>query len=129
VDVCFRAPYLPVGLSWSSANRASVLDGATLLTCTSEFAEPGSGAGAGGPQRLASGKADRGRAGAQLGRDSTVVEVQGAQVGVQLGESGLVCVTWRARCAGTWCRLSVMTQRDAVAAVELLLGKGLLRAR
>lgn len=132
-DVRFRASYLPVGLPWLRASRDSILHGATLLTCTSEFDVPGAGRNAGGgagwPQRLAFGKADRGREGAQLEQDFTVVEVGGVQVGVQVGESDLVCLTWRVRCAGKWCRLSVMTQRDAVAAVELVLGDGLLRAR
>ena len=135
-DVRFRASYLPVGLPWLRASRDSVMHGATLLTCISELTEhnePGSGHSAGGgvgwPQRFAFGKADRGREGAQLEQDFTVVEVGGVQVGVQVGESDLVCLTWRVRCAGRWCRLSVMTQRDAVAAVELVLGEGLLQAR
>ena len=62
-------------------------------------------------------------------KDFTVVKVGGVQVGVQGGESDLVCLPWRVRCAGTWCHLSVMTQREAVAAVELVLGDGLLRMR
>lgn len=128
-DVRFRASYLPVGLPWLQATRASVSHGATLLTWSAEHAESDGGAEGVRPQRLASSEADRGREDAELGRDFAVVDVGGAQLGVQVSESGLVCLMWRVRCGQTWCRASVMTRRDPVAAVELVLGEGLLQPR
>jgi len=128
-DIRFRASYLPVGSPWLQATRASVSHGATLLTWSAEHAEPDGGADGVRPQRLASSKADQEREDAELERDFAVVEVGGAQLGVQVSESGLVCLMWRVRCGQKWCRASVMTRRDPVAAVELVLWEGLLRAR
>lgn len=127
-EVRFRVSYLPVGLPWVRAVTFSVLSGATLVTWTGEDDTSARADGPSWPERIASG-ADRDREGDQPGRDFTVVEVGGARVGVQVGGSDLVLLTWRVRCAGAWFRASLMTQRDPVDALELALGDGLLSVR
>jgi len=128
-DVRYRASYLPVGLPWLQATRTSVLDGATLLTWSAEHPEPVGEGDSSWPQRLASAKADRHHEDEQLGRDFAVIGVGEVRLGVQVSGSGLVCLTWRVRCGEGWCRASVMTRCDPLAAVELVLRDGLLSAR
>lgn len=113
-----RIAYLPATQRWEHAQRWPILrGGGSVLEVRAQYPDPARRGP--WPQRVA-GHRDMGS------DDFAVVTVAGTDVGVQVDTSGVVHLTWVAVRGGRVLQMSLLTRRDARAAVELVLRGGLL---
>ena len=107
--------YLPVELPWERAQFGHALSrGATFLMLHEPYDDQPWPA------------AVRSRGESDGGRNFTVVEVAGVQLGVQADVYGLAQLTWTLRRGDGDMHATVVTKRSPSAAVELLLRDGVL---